>query len=74
MPAYDVMPDIELFQPVTVEDAADLANRLGAKGWLLAGGQDTFGWLKDRAKSPEAMIDLKGIDALKGIRETADGI
>lgn len=74
MPAYDVMPDIELFQPVTVEDAANLANRLGAKGWLLAGGQDTFGWLKDRAKSPEAMIDLKGIDALKGIRETADGI
>lgn len=74
MPAYDVMPDIELFQPVSVEDAAELAGRLGEKGWLLAGGQDTFGWLKDRAKSPEAMIDLKGIDALKGIRETADGI
>jgi xanthine dehydrogenase YagS FAD-binding subunit len=74
MPAYDVMPDIELFQPLSVEDAAELAGRLGKKGWLLAGGQDTFGWLKDRAKSPEAMIDLKGIDTLKGIRETANGI
>ncbi len=74
MPAYDVMPDIELFQPVSVEDAADLASRLGEKGWLLAGGQDTYGWLKDRVKTPEAMIDLKGIDALKGIRETSDGI
>lgn len=74
MTAYDVMPDIELFQPVTVEDASRIAARLGDKGWVLAGGQDTYGWLKDRAKLPAAMIDLGGIESLKGIRETPEGL
>lgn len=74
MPSHDVMPDIELYQPVQVEDALDLASRLAERGWLLGGGQDTYGWLKDRNKSPEAMIDLNGIEALRGIRETASGL
>jgi xanthine dehydrogenase YagS FAD-binding subunit len=74
MPSHDVMPDIELYQPVQVEDALDLASRLAERGWLLGGGQDTYGWLKDRAKVPEAMIDLNGIESLRGIRETSDGI
>jgi xanthine dehydrogenase YagS FAD-binding subunit len=65
---------MELFQPVTVEDAAALAERLGGSGWVLAGGQDTYGWLKDRAKQPRAMVDLGSIDALTGVEETADGI
>lgn len=74
MAAHDVMPDIELFQPVTVEDAAALAERLGAKGWVLAGGQDTYGWLKDRAKQPKAMVDLGSIEGLNGIEEASGGI
>ncbi len=73
MSAYDVMPDMELFQPVTVEDAAALAERLGSRGWVLAGGQDTYGWLKDRAKHPKAMVDLSSIDVLNGIEETDGG-
>ncbi len=72
MAAHDVMPDIELFQPVTVEDASALAERLGSRGWILAGGQDTYGWLKDRAKTPRAMVDLAAIDELSGI-EVVDG-
>ena len=47
---------------------------LGEDGWLLAGGQDTYGWLKDRNKSPSAMIELTQIDAWKGVKEIADGI
>ena len=47
---------------------------LGSDGWLLGGGQDTYGWLKDRNKSPAAMIELTRIDAWKGVSETADGI
>ena len=74
MAAFDVMPDIELFQPVSVEDAAALAERLGRKGWVLAGGQDTYGWLKDRVKNPQAMIDLASIDTLQGIEAAGDGI
>ena len=72
--SHDVMPDIELYQPTDEDNALALAGELGSDGWLLAGGQDTFGWLKDRNKNPSAMIELTQIDAWKGIRETADGV
>jgi xanthine dehydrogenase YagS FAD-binding subunit len=74
MASFDVMPDTQLYQPVELIDALELAARLGESGWLLGGGQDTYGWLKDRAKNPQAMIDLNGIEVLKGIRETTDGV
>jgi len=74
MAAHDVMPDIELFQPITVEDASAIAARLDGAGWILAGGQDTYGWLKDRAKHPGAMIDLAAIEGINGINATASGI
>ena len=72
--SHDVMPDIELYQPTDEDNALALANTLGSDGWILAGGQDTFGWLKDRNKAPSAMIELTQIDAWKGIKETADGV
>ncbi len=74
MSSHDLMPDMDLYQPLQVEDAISLAARLGDRGWLLGGGQDTYGWLKDRAKTTQALIDLNGIEALRGVRETADGI
>jgi len=76
MPAtsHDVMPDIELYQPTDEANALDLASTLGRDGWIVGGGQDTYGWLKDRNKSPAAMIEIAQIDAWKGVKETADGI
>jgi xanthine dehydrogenase YagS FAD-binding subunit len=68
------MPDIELYQPTDEANALALAAQLGNDGWLLGGGQDTYGWLKDRNKSATAMIELTQVDAWKGVRETADGI
>ena len=74
MPSHDVMPNMELYQPVQVEDALAIADRLADRGWLVGGGQDTYGWLKDRAKSVDALIDLSAIEALRGIRPIDDGI
>ncbi len=74
MASFDVMPDVQLYQPAELDDALNLAERFGDSGWLVGGGQDTYGWLKDRAKNPQAMIELNGIDALSGISETDDGI
>jgi xanthine dehydrogenase YagS FAD-binding subunit len=68
------MPNMELYQPVQVEDALEIADRLADRGWLVGGGQDTYGWLKDRAKDVDALIDLSAIESLRGIRETADGV
>ncbi len=40
----------------------------------MAGGLDSFDWLKDRIKRPKVVVDLSGIEELKGIRVTNDGI
>jgi xanthine dehydrogenase YagS FAD-binding subunit len=69
----DMMAAFELYQPDTVEGAVELLERFGADGWAMAGGNDSLDWFKDRVKRPKYVVDLTGITALKGIRETADG-
>ncbi len=66
----------ELYQPTDIGNALDLADKFGADGWKVAGGQDSLDWIKDRAKRTKVVIDLTRIaDAgLRGIRETSDGI
>ena len=46
MASFDVMPDVQLYQPAELNDALNLADRYADDGWLLGGGQDTYGWLK----------------------------
>jgi len=69
-----MMPRFQLYQPDTVDGALDLAQRLGAGAWFLAGGNDSLDWFKDRNKRPAAVIDLGGIKALYGIRESSQGL
>ena len=70
----DMMSGFELYQPADVDDAIQLIDRYGSRGWKLAGGYDSLDWFKNRGKGPEVVIDLEGLDALKGIRETTDGV
>ena len=70
----DMMPSFELYQPASLQDALELAERFGAGGWVLAGGNDSLSWFKDRAKRPTAVIDITGIGELRGVRETGDGV
>ena len=70
----DVMPAFELFQPASIEDAQAVLDRYGAGALVLAGGLDSFDWLKDRIKRPQALVDLAGIPELKGIRPWQDGL
>ena len=69
----DMMPHFDLYQPDSLHTALDLAARLGSDGWLLGGGQDSFDWLKNRTKRTTAVIELAGIEALKGVREIDGG-
>jgi xanthine dehydrogenase YagS FAD-binding subunit len=69
----DMMGAFELYQPDSVEGAVELLSKFGKDGWVLAGGNDSFDWFKDRIKRPKYVVDLGGIAALKGIRETPDG-
>ncbi|MGH9606876.1 MAG: FAD binding domain-containing protein [Terracidiphilus sp.] len=70
----DVMPAFDLVQPATAGDAQKLLEKYGPDGWAMAGGLDSFDWLKDRIKKPLVLVDLSGVDELKGIRATADGV
>jgi len=70
----DVMPAFELFQPNTAADAQSLLNRYGQDAWAMAGGLDSFDWFKDRIKKPKVVVDLSGVQELKGIRSLSDGI
>jgi xanthine dehydrogenase YagS FAD-binding subunit len=71
---HDVVPPFELFQPTSVDDVLGLLQRHGPETWLMAGGMDSFDWLKDRIRRPRAVIDLSGVDALRGIREVDGGV
>ena len=69
----DMMGAFELYQPDSVDGAVALLEKFGKDGWALAGGNDSLDWFKDRVKRPKYVVDLGGIAALKGIRESADG-
>ena len=70
----DMMPGFELYQPTQLDDALALLDRYGKDGWKMAGGNDSLSWFKERVKRPKAVIDISGIAALKGIRETPEGV
>jgi xanthine dehydrogenase YagS FAD-binding subunit len=73
-PIRDVMPAFELFQPASVGDALGILDRHGADAWIMAGGMDTFDWLKDRIKQPKVVVDLGMVDELRGIKDAAGGL
>jgi xanthine dehydrogenase YagS FAD-binding subunit len=68
------MPAFDLLQPTTAADAQHLLQQHGADAWIMAGGLDSFDWLKDRIKRPKVLVDLSGIEEMRGIRATDGGI
>jgi xanthine dehydrogenase YagS FAD-binding subunit len=70
----DVMPAFELFQPASTGDAVALLERYGSNAWVMAGGMDSFDWLKDRTKRPSVVVDLSQVQELRGIREQNGGL
>src|SRR5512138_2215203 len=71
---HDVMPAFELFQPETTADAVTLLDRYSPNAWVMAGGMDSFDWLKDRIKRPGVVIELSRVAALRGIKERDGGL
>jgi xanthine dehydrogenase YagS FAD-binding subunit len=71
---HDVIPPFQLFQPGSIEDALDLLDARGQEAWVIAGGMDSFDWLKDRTKRTSAVIELSQVAELRGIRESGGGL
>ena len=55
-------------RPATVADAVKLLSTLGDDARPLAGGHSLVPMMKLRLATPEHLVDLHGIDGLKGIR------
>ena len=70
----DMMPAFELFQPASIEEAVRLLDTHGSSAWVMAGGLDTFDWLKDRTKRTAVVVDLSQIAELRGIKEVDGGL
>jgi xanthine dehydrogenase YagS FAD-binding subunit len=70
----DIMPAFDLLQPSSAADAQHLLEQYGEDAWIMAGGLDSFDWLKDRIKRPKVLVDLSGVTELRGIRTTDGGI
>ena len=69
-----MMKEFELFQPTDIAGALELLDKYGPDGWVMAGGQDSLDWFKDRAKGPKAVVNLSRVESMQGIRETDAGI
>jgi carbon-monoxide dehydrogenase medium subunit len=61
-------------RPATVADAVKLLSTLGDEVRPLAGGHSLVPMMKLRLASPEHLVDLHGIDGLKGIRRDGNTI
>ena len=70
----DMMAAFELFQPTSVDDAVALLDEHREDVWVLAGGLDSFDWFKDRILRPSVVVDLGGIESLRGVRTTNNGL
>ncbi|MBV8258492.1 MAG: xanthine dehydrogenase family protein subunit M [Actinobacteria bacterium] len=67
-----LLREVEYAKPASVAEALGLlAENDGARA--LAGGQTLINVMKARAASPDALVDLNGLDELKGIELAADG-
>jgi carbon-monoxide dehydrogenase medium subunit len=62
------------YRPATVAEAAKLLSSLGDEARLLAGGHSLIPMMKLRLATPEHLVDLQGIDALRGVRREGDRI
>jgi len=61
-------------RPATVADAVKLLSALGDEARPLAGGHSLVPMMKLRLATPEHLVDLHGIDGLKGIRRDGSRI
>ncbi|MDH4062861.1 MAG: xanthine dehydrogenase family protein subunit M [Acidobacteriota bacterium] len=71
---HDVIPPFQLFQPTSVDETLDLLDARGQEAWVLAGGMDSFDWLKDRTRRTAAVVELSQVAELHGIREAGGGL
>lgn len=67
-------PAFRYCRPETVEEALEVLERFGDEARVLAGGQSLLASLNMRLSSPQVLVDINRLQALRGIEETAAGL
>jgi xanthine dehydrogenase YagS FAD-binding subunit len=68
------MKNFSLAEPQTIEQVTAFLSERKKKSFLLAGGTDLLGEIKDEIIEPEVVVDLKSIPNLSYIRKEKDGV
>ena len=68
-----MLSSFELVTPKTLDEAITALAECSGTGALLAGGTDVLVQIRTGAMKPECLVDLKGIEELKGIKYTREG-
>lgn len=66
------MREFDYYEPKTIAEACALLAADGAKA--IAGGTDLVVQIKHGVKRPTVVVNLKGIEALRGVRFSDDGV
>lgn len=68
------MQPFDYYKPKTLTEAFQALNAPGKAVFPLAGGTDFIPMFRDGLWKVDAVVDVKGIDGMQDIRETADGL
>jgi CO/xanthine dehydrogenase FAD-binding subunit len=63
---------LEMYQPMSLQEASRLVKDKGPGGRFLAGGTDLVIAIKEKGLIPKYVVDLKRVPGLSGIRENTD--
>jgi 4-hydroxybenzoyl-CoA reductase subunit beta len=68
------LPPFEYLRPRTIADAVKYLVDRGPEAMLVAGGTDLYPNMKRRQFEPKALVGLRGIRELRGVRAAAAGL
>lgn len=69
-----MLSEFELFEPRDLQEAITILTELGGRARPFAGGTDLLVEMREGRTRPEYLVDIKGLDELKGIAVSADGL
>jgi len=69
-----MLPDFELFEPRNLQEAVAILVELGGRARPFAGGTDLMVEMREGRTRPAYLVDIKGLDELKGIAVSDGGV
>jgi len=67
------LPDFKLLRPRSLDEALGYLEKHGGSIRVLGGGTDLIPSMRQKLFEPEYVLVLRGVDAIRGIKPTADG-